>query len=68
MKTGRLNIGTGMGAQATAFVSGMTSTQRTWETLKSHDVGLDVTVLGNRLSATFDWFQKTKDGMFIPVT
>lgn len=68
MKTGRLNIGTGMGAQATAFVSGMTSAQRTWETLKSHDVGLDVTVLGNRLSATFDWFQKTNDGMFIPVT
>lgn len=50
------------------WLNGMTSTLRTWETIEKQDVGFDVTVLNNRLSATFDWFRNTNDGMFIPVT
>lgn len=53
--------------EATMWVSGMKSTSRTWETLKSHDVGVDLGFLNNRLTASFDWFEKTNNGMFINV-
>jgi hypothetical protein len=46
----------------------MTSSQRTWETINSHNVGVDFAFLKNRLSGSFDYFSKTNEGMFIPVT
>lgn len=46
----------------------MTSDQRTWETIHSHNAGLDFGVLNNRLTGSFDYFVKTNDGMFIDVT
>ena len=68
IKTGEMAFGTDMKTQTTMLINGMTSTQRTWETLKSHNIGLDFTVLNNRLSTTVEWFQKTNEGMFIPIT
>lgn len=49
------------------WVSGMTSDQRTWETLITHDFGIDLGFFNNRLRASFDYFDKTNDGMFIDV-
>ena len=43
----------------------MRSADRTWETLNSHNIGMDVAVLNNRLRATMEYFIKTNDGMFI---
>jgi TonB-linked SusC/RagA family outer membrane protein len=54
--------------QPSLWLAGMTSTNRTWETINSHDAGLDFAFLKNRLSGSFDYFSKTNNGMFIPVT
>lgn len=54
--------------QPSLWLGGMTSDSRTWETIKSHDVGIDFGFLKNRLSGSFDYFKKTNEGMFIPVT
>ena len=50
------------------WINGMTSSDRTWESLISHNAGIDFGFFNNRLRASFDWFQKTNDGMFIDVT
>ena len=49
------------------WINGMTSTDRTWETLITHDFGIDLGFFNNRLRASFDYFDKTNDGMFIDV-
>lgn len=49
------------------WIDGMRSANRTWETLYSHDIGIDLGFFSNRLRASFDWFSKKNDGMFIDV-
>ncbi len=51
----------------TISLGSMTSDQRTWETINSHNFGLDFAFLDGRLSGSFDYFIKTNDGMFISV-
>ncbi len=68
IKSGSAYFGSTLTAQTSMWVDGMRSSLRTWETINSHDIGIDFTFLGNRLSGTFDWFQKTNEGMFISVT
>ena len=41
-------------------------TQITWEEVSTLNFGVDFTLLDNRLSATFDWFQRDTDGMLSP--
>ena len=60
-------IGVTPSAHPTFWLGGMTSDQRTWETIDSHNFGLDFTLLNNRLSGSFDYFVKTNNGMFISV-
>lgn len=50
------------------WINGMRSDDRTWETIDSHDFGVDFGFFNNRLRATFDYFSKTNNGMFIDVT
>lgn len=65
IKTGSVYLG---GSNLTSmWINGMRSANRTWETLYTHDVGIDFGFFSNRLRASFDWFQKTNDGMFIDV-
>lgn len=67
--SGNVYFGQNMTSNETkVWLNGMTSSLRTWETIEKHDVGFDITVLNNRLSATFDWFRNTNNGMFIPIT
>lgn len=54
--------------QASLWLGGMTSDNRTWETIDSHDAGIDFAFLDKRLSGSFDYFVKTNNGMFIDVT
>ncbi|MDE6510661.1 MAG: SusC/RagA family TonB-linked outer membrane protein, partial [Muribaculaceae bacterium] len=65
IKTGTVYLG---GNNLTSmWIDGMRSSNRTWETLISHDAGIDLGFFSNRLRASFDWFSKTNNGMFIDV-
>ena len=37
----------------------------TWEKIKMFDVGLDLSVLNNRLTFTFDWYNKNTEGILL---
>lgn len=67
ISTGSTILGINPSAHTTMWLGGMTSDQRTWETIDSHNFGLDFTLLNNRLSGSFDYFIKTNNGMFISV-
>lgn len=68
ISTGSTIFGSTPTAHTSLWISGMTSDQRTWETINSHNFGLDFAFLNNRLRGSFDYFIKTNDGMFIDVT
>jgi TonB-linked SusC/RagA family outer membrane protein len=70
ISTGTAYFGDGstLTGQPSLWLGGMTSDSRTWETINSHDAGLDFGFLKNKLSGSFDYFNKTNEGMFIPVT
>ncbi|HLW10378.1 MAG TPA: SusC/RagA family TonB-linked outer membrane protein, partial [Fermentimonas sp.] len=42
---------------------GLVSSTFTWENVETSDIGLDVSVLNNRLTGTFDWYQRDTKGM-----
>lgn len=65
--TGGTILGVNPSTHTTMWLGGMTSDQRTWETIESHNFGLDFTLLGNRLSGEFNYFIKSNNGMFISV-
>lgn len=67
ISTGSEIFGVTPAKQTTMWVSGMTSDNRTWETINSHNIGLDFTMLNSRLSGSFDYFIKTNSDMFISV-
>lgn len=50
----------------TLTTPGMVSSDFTWEVAKTLDVGFDLSVLNNRLQATFDWYQRNTEGMLAP--
>jgi len=54
------------GQDQSAFLSGMVSTSRTWETIATSNFGLDAT-LGSNVDFTFDYFIKNNKDMLIPV-
>lgn len=59
-------FGAGLQSQA-ASLTGIVSTDRTWETLINKNIGVDATLLG-RLNFSFDYFIKTNRNLLIPVT
>lgn len=67
LSTGSTILGINPSAHTTMWLGGMTSDQRSWETIESHNFGLDFTLLNNRLSGSFDYFIKNNTGMFISV-
>ncbi len=67
VSTGTTILGINPSAHTTMWLGSMTSDQRSWETIDSHNIGLDFTFLDNRLSGSFDYFIKTNNGMFISV-
>jgi hypothetical protein len=48
--------------------STLVSENRTWEKIESKNIGIDIGVLNNRLTATFDYFWKTNKNMLLPQT
>ena len=67
ISTGNVLFGTDRANQTSMWLGGMTSDSRTWETIVSHNFGVDFTLLDNRLSGSFDYFIKTNSDMFISV-
>ncbi|MBA7524635.1 TonB-dependent receptor P3 [subsurface metagenome] len=54
--------------EQTAWLSGMVSKDRTWETLVTRNAGVDVSVFSSKLDFSFDYFIKTNKNMLIPIT
>ena len=67
IKTGGTIFGTNPTSHTSLWIDGIRSDQRTWETINSHDVGVDFAFLNNRLRGSFDYFIKRNNGMFINV-
>ncbi|MDH6342654.1 TonB-linked SusC/RagA family outer membrane protein [Parabacteroides sp. PFB2-12] len=67
LSSGSVLFGESPTNQTLIRLGGMTSDQRTWETINSHDAGIDFGFLNQRLTGSFDYFQKSNNGMFIPV-
>lgn len=45
--------------------SSVTSEEITWEVATKHDVGIDLSLFDNKISATIDYFHETRDGIFM---
>ncbi|WP_349908393.1 SusC/RagA family TonB-linked outer membrane protein, partial [Bacteroides caccae] len=43
----------------------ITSEEITWEIATKHDVGLDISILNDKISGTIDYFHETRDGIFM---
>lgn len=67
MSTGTVLFGSTPSEQTTAYLSSLTSRERTWERVEQTNFGLDFRVLDNRLTGNFDYFTKQNLGMFIEV-
>lgn len=50
-----------------AYLSGMVSLDRSWETVATTNIGLDATLLSSRVDFSFDYFVKRNTNMLIPV-
>ena len=51
-----------------AYLSGVVSLDRTWETVATTNIGLDATMLSSKLDFSFDYFVKRNKNMLIPVS
>ena len=56
------------GQDKSAFLSGMVSLSRTWETIANSNAGLDATLFNSKLDVSFDYFIKRNKNMLVPVT
>lgn len=52
----------------TAWIDGMTSSQKTWERVSTTNVAVDFAVLNNRLSGTFEYYIRKNNDMLINLT
>ncbi len=68
IKTGGTVLGVSPSSHASFKLDGMRSGERSWETIESHNAGIDIAFLDHRLNGSFDYFVKTNTGMFIGVT
>lgn len=64
--TGTYYFNTGL--EGTAYLGSMTDYSRTWEKLRNFNIGIDFAVLNNRLSGSFDWYQKNNNNMLVALT
>lgn len=45
----------------------LASAQKSWETIETANIGLDLTLLRNRLNLTADYYTKTNNEMLVPI-
>ena len=56
------------GLASTAYLGSMTDYSRSWEKLHNLNIGVDFSLLDNRLSGSFDWYKKTNNSMLVALT
>lgn len=56
------------GHEQSAYLSSMTDYTRTWENLQSLNLGIDFSLLRNRLTGSFDWYEKKNNNMLVSLT
>ncbi|WP_163400048.1 SusC/RagA family TonB-linked outer membrane protein [Flavobacterium fluviatile] len=61
-------FGTGGTLSPTAYIDGLTTTTRTWEEVVMKNAGIDLGFFNNKLSGSFDIYEKVNNGMLINVT
>jgi TonB-linked SusC/RagA family outer membrane protein len=55
------------GRISSAHVGNLVDPTRTWETIRTKNIGLDFSILDNRLSGSFDYFVKNNIDMLVPL-
>ncbi len=68
ISTGTEYFGVTPAAQNTAWVSSMTSTDRTWERVAKTNFAVDFALMDSRLSGTMEYFYNKNNDMLISVT
>lgn len=61
-------FGEGGALSPTAYVDGLTTTQRTWEDVVIKNIGIDFALFNNKLSGSFDTYERRNNGMLVNVT
>lgn len=56
------------GAQQQIYAASLPSSERTWETIKSYNIGLEMGFFNNRLSLEGEYFRKTNEDMLINIS
>ncbi|MEI6865405.1 SusC/RagA family TonB-linked outer membrane protein, partial [Flavicella sp.] len=52
----------------TSYVNGMTTTLRTWEDVVMKNIGIDFALFDNKLSGTFETYERKNNGMLLSKT
>jgi TonB-linked SusC/RagA family outer membrane protein len=68
ISTGTEYFGVSPTVQNTAYISSMTSTDRTWERVAKTNVAVDFSVLDSRLSGTMEYFNNRNNDMLVSIT
>ena len=68
ISTGTAVFGVSPGFANTAYISGISTINRTWERVSTTNFALDFATLNNRLSGTFEYFIRENDDMLINIT
>lgn len=66
--SGSTYFGAAPSIASTAWISGMTTTERTWERVAKTNYGVDFATLNSRLSGSFEFFQNQNKDMLISIT
>jgi TonB-linked SusC/RagA family outer membrane protein len=58
----------GTSAARLAALKGLSSPLRTWETIETKNLGLDLSLFASKLSLSFDLYRKTNNNMLVSIT
>lgn len=65
---GNTVFGTSPANNPIATVNGLTTNARTWENVEQRNIGIDFGFFNNKLTGSFDTYEKNNIGMLIPIT
>lgn len=68
ISTGSTIFGSSPALANTAWISGLTSTQRTWERIANTNYAVDFSILDYRLNGTVELFRRENNDMLVPIT
>ncbi|CAH8281514.1 TonB-linked SusC/RagA family outer membrane protein [Mariniflexile fucanivorans] len=66
--TGTALFGEGGTLSATSYIDGLTTTTRSWEDVEMKNIGIDFALFNNKLSGSFDTYERKNNGMLVGET